>query len=113
MPLGVVAQRTWVRPDSETGKSAKRHETAFVDKDSYKWVEGLRERGTGQVWAHGITVCDREAHLYEFLAATLDAGLDFVVRAMRGRSFTVDGEELETVQEDCVNSSDENTVENK
>jgi Transposase Tn5 dimerisation domain len=94
VPLGVVAQRTWVRPDSETGKSAKRHETAFADKESYKWVDGLCERGSGQVWAHGITVCDREAHIYEFLAATLDAHLDFVVRATKGRSFTVDGQEL-------------------
>lgn len=94
LPLGVVAQRVWVRPESELGKRAQRHETAFEDKESYKWVDGIRERASGQVWTSGITVCDREAHVYEFLAATVDVQLDFIVRAASGRSFTVDGEEL-------------------
>jgi hypothetical protein len=94
LPLGIVGQRVWVRPEEELGKRAKRHETAFEDKESYKWVDGLRERASGQTWAQGITVCDREAHIYEFLDATLEAKLDFIVRAASGRSFTVDGEEL-------------------
>jgi hypothetical protein len=94
LPLGIVAQRVWVRPEEELGKGANRHETAFEDKESYKWVDGLRERTSGQIWAQGITVCDREAHIYEFLDATLAAKLDFIVRAARGRSFTVEGEEL-------------------
>lgn len=94
LPLGVVAQRVWVRAEAERGKSAKRRETAFEDKESYKWVDGIRERGSGQVWAQGITVCDREAHLYEFWTATVEARLDFIVRAASGRSFTVEGEEV-------------------
>ena len=94
LPLGIIGQRVWVRPEEELGKRAKRHETAFEDKESYKWVDGLRERASGQTWAQGITVCDREAHIYEFLDATLQAKLDFIVRAASGRSFTVDGEEL-------------------
>lgn len=94
VPLGVVAQRVWVRAETERGKSAKRRESAFEDKESYKWVDGIRERDSGQVWAQGITVCDREAHVYEFLAATVDAHLEFIVRAASGRSFTVAGEEV-------------------
>ena len=57
-------------------------------------MDGLRERARGQTWAQGITVCDREAPIYEFLEATLATTLDFMVRAASGRSFTVDGEEL-------------------
>jgi hypothetical protein len=94
LPLGIVAQRVWVRPEEEVGKRAKRHETAFEDKESYKWLDGLRERATGQTFAQGITVCDREAHIYEFLDATLEVKLDFIVRAASGRSFTVDGQDL-------------------
>ncbi len=94
LPLGVVAQRVWVRPDAEVGKREKRHETAFEDKESYKWVDGIRERPSGQVWAQGITVCDREAHVYEFLAATLAVRLAFIVRAASGRSFTLEGEDV-------------------
>jgi len=94
LPLGVVGQRVWVRPEGEVGKRAKRHETAFADKESYKWVDGLRERYSGQVWAHGITVCDREAHIYEFLDVTLTSQLDFIVRAASGRSFTMEGQDV-------------------
>lgn len=94
LPLGVVAQRVWVRPEAEVGKREKRHETAFEDKESYKWVDGIRERPSGQVWAQGITVCDREAHGYEFLAATLAVRLAFIVRAASGRSFTLEGEDV-------------------
>jgi hypothetical protein len=93
-PLGLVSQRVWVRPEEELGKRGKRHQTAFEDKESYKWVDGLRERASGDLWAQGITVCDREAHIYEFLDTTLKAKLDFIVRAASGRSFTVDGEEV-------------------
>jgi hypothetical protein len=54
----------------------------------------LRERTSGQVWSQGISVCDREAHIYAFLESTRAVGLDFVVRAGRGRSFTLDGQEV-------------------
>ena len=94
VPLGLVAQRVWVRAEEDLGKRARRHETAFEDKDSYKWVDGLQERASGRVWAQGITVCDREAHIYEFLDATLEANLDFIVRGASGRSFSVDGEDV-------------------
>lgn len=54
VPLGVMAQQVWVRPEEELGKRAKRHKTAFEDKESYKWVDGLRERTSGLVWAQGV-----------------------------------------------------------
>lgn len=94
VPLGVLAQQVWVRSATEVGKRAKRHETAFVDKESYKWVDGIQARGNGPVWAHGVTVCDREAHIYKFLEETLTADLDFIVRGTKGRSFTEAGQEL-------------------
>jgi hypothetical protein len=94
LPLGLVAQQVWVRPEAEMGKRAKRWTTAFADKESYKWVDGLRERASGQVWAAGITVCDREAHIFEFLEATRSAKLDFVVRAAGHRGYTLDGQDV-------------------
>jgi hypothetical protein len=91
VPLGVVAQQVWVRAAEGVGQRAKRHETAFMDKESYKWVDGLQERRSGAVWSQGISVCDREAHIYEFLDATLAAQQDFIVRGANGRSFSLDG----------------------
>lgn len=94
LPLGVVAQQVWVRPVEELGKRSTRHERAFADKESYKWVDGVQERASGRVWAQGVTVCDREAPIYEFLDTTLQAQLDFIVRGASGRSFTLDGVEV-------------------
>lgn len=92
VPLGLLEQQVWVRSDTETGKRAKRHETAFDKKESYKWVKGLPEHGDQpQRW---ITVCDREAHIYEFLDDSLRHNIQVIVRASRGRSWTDEGQEL-------------------
>ena len=93
LPLGVMAQQTWVRPLEEQGKAAKRHETPFEEKESYKWVEGL-PRLTGQSQVKGITVCDREAHIYDFLDRLTTAKQDFIIRGVNGRSFTEEGTDI-------------------
>jgi Transposase Tn5 dimerisation domain len=93
VPLGLVEQQVWVRREEETGKRHQRHSTPFVEKESYKWVDGLPEPVVSetQQW---VTVCDREAHIYEFLDVVLEQGGDFIVRAIQGRSFTEDGDDL-------------------
>jgi len=96
VPLGLIDQQVWVRDRQQMGKSGSRHERAFVDKESYKWVRGLpelcpqREERDIQ-W---VTIADREAHIYEFFAEVLDRDQQALVRASRGRSFTSDGLEL-------------------
>ena len=91
LPLGVMAQQTWRRPLEERGKAAKRHETPFEDKESYKWVEGLPLVMTGKPQVKGITVCDREAPIYDFLDKLTTAEQDFIIRGASGRSFTAQG----------------------
>lgn len=88
VPLGVLEQQVWVRSDATVGKRVQRHERAFEDKESYKWVEGLSPSLAGRTW---VTVCDREAHIYEFLDAVLTQQGQFVVRAAQGRSWTEAG----------------------
>ena len=92
VPLGVLEQQVWVRLDSQTGKRQRRHETAFEDKESYKWVEGLPAVPHGSTEPQWVTVCDREAHIYEFLDELFERGMDFIVRATQGRSLTGAGE---------------------
>lgn len=94
VPLGVVEQQVWVRPDEEQGKSKQRHKRAFKDKESYKWVKGLPDAETWQEIPTPIIVCDAESHIYEFLDVLCQRGLDFVVRAADARSFTPDGQAL-------------------
>ena len=102
VPLGLLEQEVWVRDAAETGKSKKRHQRRFEDKESYKWVKGLPsvlsipdlDTDLAQLEIKWVTVCDREAHIYEFLDEVLKQEQDFIVRASRGRSFTPDGQDL-------------------
>ena len=93
VPLGLMQQQVWVRPEEERGQRVLRHTTPFAEKESYKWVLGLPPAATDALpsW---VTICDREAHIYEFLDAVLNQGGDFIVRATQGRSFSQDGAEL-------------------
>jgi hypothetical protein len=93
VPFGILEQQLWVRSDEEKGKRHRRKNTAFAEKESYKWVRGLGEVPEGVSYQE-LTVCDREAHIYQFLAEALDRNQDFIVRAAQGRSFTTDGEEI-------------------
>lgn len=91
VPLGVWDQQVWVRDAATTGKRHQRHEREFIDKESYKWVTGLPEIAAATRVSQVVTVCDREAHIFEFFEAAQAAGVEFVVRASRGRSFTSEG----------------------
>ena len=94
LPLGVLEQQVWVRLASETGKAVQRHERAFADKESYKWVVGLPTLPTAGRSPQFITVADRESHIYEFLDEVLQREMDFIVRATSARSFTQDGQDV-------------------
>jgi hypothetical protein len=92
VPLGVWEQQVWVREAATTGQRHQRHARAFEEKESYKWVRGLPDLKAATNVTQVVTVCDREAHIYEFLDAVLSAEAEFLVRASQGRSFTQDGE---------------------
>jgi len=66
MPLGVLEQAVWVRLDEDAGKSQKRHERPFVQKESYKWVNGLPCAEITEQLPQSVVVCDAESHIYEF-----------------------------------------------
>lgn len=94
VPLGLVEQQAWARDAEQTGLRHQRHERAFVDKESYKWVEGLPDRERLPDTIQPVIVCDAEAHIYEFLDVLQARALDYVVRAADYRSFTADGQAL-------------------
>lgn len=94
VPLGLVEQQVWVRDPAETGKSHQRHEREFRDKESYKWVEGLPRAEAEALAQQVVTISDREAHIYEYMDMALQQGLDFIVRAARGRSFSLHRQEI-------------------
>jgi hypothetical protein len=75
------------------GKRHQRHSTPFAEKESYKWVAGLAAP-VGVEALQWVTVCDREAHIYELLDGVLERGGDFIVRASQGWSFMEEGDDL-------------------
>jgi hypothetical protein len=91
VPLGLMEQQVWVRRDEERGKRHQRHERAFEEKESYKWVKGLPKTDGTQGY---VVVCDAEAHIYEFLDEMMEQGADFIVRAADARGFTAEGQAL-------------------
>lgn len=94
VPLGLLDQHVWARDPEQSGSRHQRHERAFEEKESYKWVEGLAHVDTLPDGVQPIVVCDAEAHIYEFLDVLHERELDYIVRAADYRSFTPDGQAL-------------------
>ena len=94
VPLGLWEQQVWARDPEETGQRHRRHERPYEDKESYKWVQGLPQTSHVDEDVQWITVCDREAHIYDFLVEVGVRQGDFIVRASKGRGFTPDREEV-------------------
>lgn len=85
-PVGLIDQGTWSRAREGTNRKPKR-QRSNDPKESIKWehaTERMCER-LGATAANVITVCDREADTYEYLAYMLDHRLRLVIRACQDR----------------------------
>lgn len=88
LPLGVLSQDIWARdPEPPVLTAYERSVRPITEKESYKWLTALRE--TVQQTPPGVqvvSVCDREADVYELFveAHTLSTGL--LVRATQDRA---------------------------
>ena len=96
--LGMVGEKSWIREeidkDSKAEKNKKRRQTPIEEKESYRWIEGLRcaER-TAAVCLETTCVCvgDSESDIYDIFAAavqTKQPNLQLLVRAGQNRNTT-------------------------
>jgi hypothetical protein len=79
--VGLVHQQRWIRDDGGTDGSV-------AERESRKWEfasECVAER-MGEQTARVISVCDREADIYEYLSFKLKRKERFIVRASNNRS---------------------------
>lgn len=96
--LGIVGQKAWTRSaiskDDDLTKLAKRRKTPIEDKESFRWIEGLRmAEKTAQECGNTTCVCvgDSESDIYDlFVAAsqTKESNLQLLVRAGQTRNTT-------------------------
>jgi hypothetical protein len=103
--LGLIEQRWWSRDPARHGQKHARKRRAYAEKESVKWQrasERMAER-LGAQMAQVVSVCDREADLYEYLRYKREHGQRFVLRAKVDRP--LNGEEkrlFSALQEQAV-----------
>src|SRR5262247_4348386 len=88
VPLGLLAQQVWARDPNDIGKRARRKQLPMSQKESQKWLHSLDAVFTARdccPTTHLISVGDREADVYDVLAAPRPAGVDLLIRASWNR----------------------------
>jgi hypothetical protein len=82
LPLGLLTQELWARTGYQLQSVRERKNTAIEEKESYRWVAALQETAAESLpTAKVITLCDREADIYEFLGEAQRVDTSFVIRA--------------------------------
>ncbi len=94
LPLSLLYQHTWTRPLEHLGKSHRRKQLAFEEKESYRWYEAMSEvnKLLGNN-IHKIHVADREADIYELFFHAYEHNTDLLIRARHNRQLS-DGSHL-------------------
>ena len=85
--VGLIEQSRWSRDINTIGKRERHASTPYEEKEGYKWESASRamaERLATQM-SRVISVCDREADIYEYLHYKLTEKQRFVVRSMQSR----------------------------
>lgn len=95
-PLGAVWADMWARPDAEVSlsqedKQKQRKVTPIEEKESYRWLEGLRQaRAVAQELPTTTCICvaDSEADIYEVIAEPrgTQRPVEWLIRACYDRS---------------------------
>ena len=107
VPLGVVWVKHWTRSKIDTEstpdeKHQKRKQTPIEDKESIRWIEGLRvarDVAEESPDTQCILVCDSESDIYEFFAeprhTSHGRSLEILVRGCQPRATTTKGVSIE------------------
>jgi len=83
-----LAQQVWARDPDDIGKRARRKQLPISQKESQKWLNSLDAVFTARdscPTTHIISVGDREADVYDVLAAPRPVGVDLLIRASWNR----------------------------
>jgi hypothetical protein len=108
VPLGIVGQKCWAREQisraTKAEKAEKRRKTPIEDKESIRWIEGLRwaeKAAVACVETTIVCVGDSEADIYDLFVAATDSkqpNLHLLVRAGQSRNTIEDQDWVEHVR---------------
>jgi len=86
LPLGLVHQEVWTRDPAQLGISNRRSQRETKDKESQRWLTALAaSQEAVPVGVCTLTVADREADIYDFLAAPRRPDAHLLIRAAHNR----------------------------
>ncbi|WP_222842215.1 IS4 family transposase [Endozoicomonas montiporae] len=93
--LGLIDQQRWIRDDDQRGQKHQRKQRPYEEKESFKWQQSSEniERRLGEAMAKTISVCDREADIFEYTLYKLKHDQRFIVRATQNRTL-IDNDKL-------------------
>jgi len=91
LPLGLLDQKIWARPPQLPAEERGYKKQAIELKESYRWLQSLRAANQANV----VTVCDREADIFEFLLEAQTIGANYLIRAGQDRMLAREGAEAE------------------
>lgn len=88
LPLGLLDQKIFSRKlrTKKTGKAKPHAHLPIEAKESYRWLETLENTKAATGGTEIVTVCDREADLYNFFKRSHQIGASVLVRANADRT---------------------------
>ena len=88
MPLGVLNQAVFIRPEAEPSHRPEECRLLPIEaKESYRWLQAFEQTLTlAPAGVEVITVCDREADIYEMFAFAQKQQAPLLVRASSDRA---------------------------
>lgn len=95
LPLGILAQHIWTRDLADYGKHHTRDDLHISDKESQRWLDTLNlSLEDAPKYINAVTVCDREADIYEFFSEAVTQQKHLLVRVCQNRLIKEEGKKL-------------------
>lgn len=94
--VGLIEQTRWTRDIKTRGKKRLHASIPYEEKEGFKWETASVNMVSrlGEQMKKVISVCDREADIYEYLLYKLNHQQRFVVRSMQSRCIVEDKNKL-------------------
>ena len=86
VPLGLLDQEIWVRDEAEIGKRHRRRQRPIEEKESYKWLKGLKNSTVDiPTQTQVLVVSDRESDVFEYFVQPRPDNVELLIRGCWNR----------------------------